>query len=231
MKFLSLNCWFHHLDKAALENRTERLTRIINFINERNADIVCLQECFHFYLGNQIFGSFIKQQLQLETSYICLSEKCESNWFACHQDSGLLTLCKHAPNFFLTNQFKTTGWFTRRGFYTSVYDEVWVVNLHLDAFSRERRRAQIEEIVVTLQACKTHWVLLGDFNISNENERKEIMSYIATSTNHELFSTHTNKNTHKDGCLDMAISTKQIVEFELHEGDLSDHFAISFRLC
>lgn len=234
MKLISLNCYFHNLDKKAISTREERFERILTFLHSQQADIICLQECFTFYFCHLRIGSSYKDLLQESfCNYSCFVDKPYKpllGFLACHQDSGLCTISKNYPSYEVQHSFKTCGWFTRRGFHIVIYPSIWVLNLHLDAFSEAIRFAQIKEIWDICKEANVDWIMIGDFNMATEEERSSTFTFLSNVSNKTLYKTP-EIETHQDGCLDFVISTVPIKDHVVFtDMNLSDHFAIGCTL-
>jgi endonuclease/exonuclease/phosphatase family metal-dependent hydrolase len=228
MKIVSLNCWFHHLSYSSLHNRSERLQQICKWLQAQDADMICLQEVFHMYISKMMIGGYLTASIRdaLPDHHTFTHSPCTSSIFDCFQNSGLFFASKQIPSVFLSHSFRNT-WFTRKGFTLAKYDDVIVVNLHLDAFSRTSRAEQIVELCNELHGRQHEIVICGDWNMPPE-EFLCARDRIQLTILRQLYHSPLDVNTHADGCLDIFVASVPIHNFKVHiEETFSDHFAVS----
>ena len=191
-------------------NNVFTLNKIIKYLKEIDADIICLQEILY----NQF--AILKQSLKMDGVFAANISKPTLMY-------GIATLSKneilHKEHIFL----KSKG--EQRGFlYTNVFFEyccIDVINTHL-GLDKDERIEQLNQIIdYTNQLCKAK-VICGDFN--EKNIFISIFNDSAVYTNFQSIATFEKSNARIDYIL--VDKSLEIYKYKVDKINLSDHYPI-----
>lgn len=186
------------------------LKKIINYLREIDADIICLQEVLY----NQFL--VLKQSLDMDGVFAANINKPTLMY-------GIATLSKteilNKEHVFL----KSKG--EQRGFlYMNVFSEkccIDVINTHL-GLDKYERIEQINQIIDYSNKLKKSKIICGDFNEKNISINK--FNDSAVYTNSQAISTFEKSNARIDYIL--VDKSLQIYKYNVDKINLSDHYPI-----
>ena len=186
------------------------LKKIINYLREIDADIICLQEVLY----NQFL--VLKQSLDMDGVFAANINKPTLMY-------GIATLSK---NEILNKEhvfLKSKG--EQRGFlYMNVFSEkccIDVINTHL-GLDKYERIEQINQIIDYSNKLKKAKIICGDFNEKNISINK--FNDSAVYTNYQAMSTFEKSNARIDYIL--VDKSLQIYKYNVDKINLSDHYPI-----
>lgn len=191
-------------------NNVFTLNKIIKYLKELDADIICLQEILY----NQF--AILKQSLKLDGVFAANINKPTLMY-------GIATLSKNEildkKHIFL----KSKG--EQRGFlHTNIFSNICsvdVINTHL-GLDKDERKEQLNQIVDFTNRLRKAKVICGDFN--EKNIFISIFNDSAIYTNNQSIATFEKSNARIDYILvDKSLG---IYKYKVDKINLSDHFPI-----
>lgn len=191
-------------------NNVFTLNKIIKYLKELDADIICLQEVLY----NQF--AILKQSLKLDGVFAANINKPTLMY-------GIATLSKNEildkKHIFL----KSKG--EQRGFlHTNIFSNICsvdVINTHL-GLDKDERKEQLNQIVDFTNRLRKAKVICGDFN--EKNIFISIFNDSAIYTNNQSIATFEKSNARIDYILvDKSLG---IYKYKVDKINLSDHFPI-----
>lgn len=191
-------------------NNVFTLNKIIKYLKELDADIICLQEVLY----NQF--AILKQSLKLDGVFAANVNKPTLMY-------GIATLSKNEildkKHIFL----KSKG--EQRGFlHTNIFSNICsvdVINTHL-GLDKDERKEQLNQIVDYTNRLRKAKVICGDFN--EKNIFISIFNDSAIYTNNQSIATFEKSNARIDYILvDKSLG---IYKYKVDKINLSDHFPI-----
>lgn len=191
-------------------NNVFTLNKIIKYLKELDADIICLQEILY----NQF--AILKQSLKLDGVFAANVNKPTLMY-------GIATLSKNEildkKHIFL----KSKG--EQRGFlHTNIFSNICsvdVINTHL-GLDKDERKEQLNQIVDYTNRLRKAKVICGDFN--EKNIFISIFNDSAIYTNNQSIATFEKSNARIDYILvDKSLG---IYKYKVDKINLSDHFPI-----
>lgn len=191
-------------------NNVFTLNKIIKYLKELDADIICLQEVLY----NQF--AILKQSLKLDGVFAANINKPTLMY-------GIATLSKNEildkKHIFL----KSKG--EQRGFlHTNIFSKIRsvdVINTHL-GLDKDERKEQLNQIVDFTNRLRKAKVICGDFN--EKNIFISIFNDSAIYTNNQSIATFEKSNARIDYILvDKSLG---IYKYKVDKINLSDHFPI-----
>lgn len=191
-------------------NNVFTLNKIIKYLKELDADIICLQEVLY----NQF--AILKQSLKLDGVFAANINKPTLMY-------GIATLSKNEildkKHIFL----KSKG--EQRGFlHTNIFSKIRsvdVINTHL-GLDKDERKEQLNQIVDYTNRLRKAKVICGDFN--EKNIFISIFNDSAIYTNNQSIATFEKSNARIDYILvDKSLG---IYKYKVDKINLSDHFPI-----
>lgn len=191
-------------------NNVFTLNKIIKYLKELDADIICLQEILY----NQF--AILKQSLKLDGVFAANVNKPTLMY-------GIATLSKNEildkKHIFL----KSKG--EQRGFlHTNIFSNICsvdVINTHL-GLDKDERKEQLNQIVDFTNRLRKAKVICGDFN--EKNIFISIFNDSAIYTNNQSIATFEKSNARIDYILvDKSLG---IYKYKVDKINLSDHFPI-----
>ena len=205
MKILSYN-----IHKGMDANNIFTLNKMIKYLKNIDADIICLQEVLY----NQF--AILKQSLKIEGVFAANINKATLMY-------GIATLSKYEilknEHIFLKSKKEQRGFL-----YTNlIYDKgcIDVINTHL-GLDIDERREQISEIMDYIKDLRRSKIVCGDFN--EKNISINIFNDSAVYTNYQSIPTFEKSNARIDYIL--VDKSLQIYEYYVEKIYLSDHFPI-----
>ncbi len=191
-------------------NNVFTLNKIIKYLKELDADIICLQEVLY----NQF--AILKQSLKLDGVFAANINKPTLMY-------GIATLSKNEildkKHIFL----KSKG--EQRGFlHTNIFSNICsvdVINTHL-GLDKDERKEQVNQIVDFTNRLRKAKVICGDFN--EKNIFISIFNDSAIYTNNQSIATFEKSNARIDYILvDKSLG---IYKYKVDKINLSDHYPI-----
>lgn len=191
-------------------NNVFTLNKIIKYLKELDADIICLQEVLY----NQF--AILKQSLKLDGVFAANINKSTLMY-------GIATLSKNEildkKHIFL----KSKG--EQRGFlHTNIFSDICsvdVINTHL-GLDKDERKEQLNQIVDFTNRLRKAKVICGDFN--EKNIFISIFNDSAIYTNNQSIATFEKSNARIDYILvDKSLG---IYKYKVDKINLSDHYPI-----
>ena len=191
-------------------NNIFTLNKIIKYLKNIDADIICLQEVLY----NQF--AILKQSLKMDGVFAANINKPTLMY-------GIATLSKYEilknEHIFLTSKKEQRGFL-----YTNVFSDKYcvdVINTHL-GLDIDERREQISEIMDYLKKLNKSKIVCGDFN--EKNISINIFNDSAVYKNYQSIPTFEKSNARIDYIL--VDKSLQIYEYYVEKIYLSDHFPI-----
>ena len=186
------------------------LKKIINYLKEIDADIICLQEVLY----NQFIA--LKQSLKMDGIFAANINKPTLMY-------GIATLSKNEilnkEHLFLESKGEQRGFL-----YTNVFFKegcVDIINTHL-GLDKYERIEQINKIIDYSSKLKKAKIICGDFNEKNISINK--FNDSAVYTNYQAISTFEKSNARIDYIL--VDKSLQIYKYNVDKINLSDHYPI-----
>ena len=205
MKILSYN-----IHKGMDGNNIFTLNKIIKYLKNIDADIICLQEVLY----NQF--AILKQSLKIDGVFAANINKPTLMY-------GIATLSKYEilknEHIFLTSKKEQRGFL-----YTNVFSDKYcvdVINTHLGLDINERKE-QISEIMDYAKDLRKSKIVCGDFN--EKNISINIFNDSAVYTNYQSIPTFEKSNARIDYIL--VDKSLEIDKYYVDKIYLSDHFPI-----
>ena len=191
-------------------NNIFTLNKIIKYLKNIDADIICLQEVLY----NQF--AILKQSLKMDGVFAANINKPTLMY-------GIATLSKYEilknEHIFLTSKKEQRGFL-----YTNVFSDKYcvdVINTHLGLDINERKE-QISEIMDYAKDLRKYKIVCGDFN--EKNISINIFNDSAVYKNYQSIPTFEKSNARIDYIL--VDKSLQIYEYYVEKIYLSDHFPI-----
>lgn len=186
------------------------LKKIINYLKEIDADIICLQEVLY----NQFIA--LKQSLKMDGIFAANINKPTLMY-------GIATLCKYEilnkEHVFLESKGEQRGFL-----YTNVFSEkccIDVINTHL-GLDKYERIEQLNQIIDYSNKLKKAKIICGDFNEKNISINK--FNDSAVYTNYQDIPTFEKSNARIDYIL--VDKSLKIYKYNVDKINLSDHYPI-----
>ena len=205
MKILSYN-----IHKGMDANNIFTLNKMIKYLKNIDADIICLQEVLY----NQFV--ILKQSLKIEGVFAANINKATLMY-------GIATLSKYEilknEHIFLKIKKEQRGFLYTNIFYGKYCIDIINTHLGLDIYER---REQISEIMDYLKKLNKSKIVCGDFN--EKNISINIFNDSAVYTNYQSIPTFEKSNARIDYIL--VDKSLQIYEYYVEKIYLSDHFPI-----
>lgn len=191
-------------------NNVFTLNKIIKYLKELDADIICLQEILY----NQF--AILKQSLKLDGVFAANINKPTLMY-------GIATLSKNEILDKKHMLLKSKG--EQRGFlHTNIFSKIRsvdVINTHL-GLDKDERKEQLNQIVDYTNRLRKAKVICGDFN--EKNIFISIFNDSAIYTNNQSIATFEKSNARIDYILvDKSLG---IYKYKVDKINLSDHFPI-----
>lgn len=187
------------------------LKKIINYLREIDADIICLQEVLY----NQFL--VLKQSLDMDGVFAANINKPTLMY-------GIATLSKNEilnkEHVFLESKGEQRGFL-----YTNVFSKkccIDVINTHL-GLDKYERIEQLNQIIDYSNKLKKARIICGDFNEKNISINK--FNDSAVYTNSQAISTFEKSNARIDYIL--VDKSLQIYKYNVDKINLSDHYPIT----
>ncbi|MCI9258817.1 MAG: endonuclease [Romboutsia sp.] len=205
MKIVSYN-----IHKGMNANNVFTLNKIIKYLKELDADIICIQEILYSQFA------ILKQSLKLDGVFAANINKSTLMY-------GIATLSKNEildkKHIFL----KSKG--EQRGFlHTNIFSKIRsvdVINTHL-GLDKDERKEQLNQIVDFTNRLRKAKVICGDFN--EKNIFISIFNDSAIYTNNQSIATFEKSNARIDYILvDKSLG---IYKYKVDKINLSDHYPI-----
>lgn len=192
------------------DNNVFTLNKIIRYLKELDADIICLQEVLY----NQF--ALLKQSLKVDGIFAANINKPTLMY-------GIATLSKNEILYSKHIFLKSKG--EQRGFlHTNVFSEcccIDVINTHL-GLDKDERKEQLSQIIDYTNRLQKSKVICGDFN--EKNIFISIFNDSAVYTNNQSIATFEKSNARIDYILvDKSLG---IYKYKLDKINLSDHYPI-----
>ena len=205
MKILSYN-----IHKGMDSNNIFTLNKIIKYLKNIDADIICLQEVLY----NQFV--ILKQSLKIDGVFAANINKPTLMY-------GIATLSKYEilknEHIFLKSKKEQRGFLYTNIFYGKYCIDIINTHLGLDIYER---REQISEIMDYIKDLRRSKIVCGDFN--EKNISINIFNDSAVYTNYQSIPTFEKSNARIDYIL--VDKSLQIYEYYVEKIYLSDHFPI-----
>lgn len=191
-------------------NNVFTLNKIIKYLKELDADIICLQEILY----NQF--AILKQSLKLDGVFAANVNKPTLMY-------GIATLSKNEildkKHIFLKSKGEQRG-FLHTNIFSKIYS-VDVINTHL-GLDKDERKEQLNQIVDYTNRLRKAKVICGDFNEKNIFINR--FNDSAIYTNNQSIATFEKSNARIDYILvDKSLG---IYKYKVDKINLSDHFPI-----
>ena len=191
-------------------NNVFTLNKIIKYLKELDADIICLQEILY----NQF--AILKQSLKLDGVFAANVNKPTLMY-------GIATLSKNEildkKHIFLKSKGEQRG-FLHTNIFSKIYS-VDVINTHL-GLDKDERKEQLNQIVDYTNRLRKAKVICGDFN--EKNIFISIFNDSAIYTNNQSIETFEKSNARIDYILvDKSLG---IYKYKVDKINLSDHYPI-----
>lgn len=191
-------------------NNVFTLNKIIKYLKELDADIICLQEILY----NQF--AILKQSLKLDGVFAANINKPTLMY-------GIATLSKNEildkKHIFLKSKGEQRG-FLHTNIFSKIYS-VDVINTHL-GLDKDERKEQLNQIVDFTNRLRKAKVICGDFN--EKNIFISIFNDSAIYTNNQSIATFEKSNARIDYILvDKSLG---IYKYKVDKINLSDHYPI-----
>ncbi|WP_180703220.1 endonuclease/exonuclease/phosphatase family protein [Romboutsia ilealis] len=205
MKIVSYN-----IHKGMNANNVFTLNKIIKYLKELDADIICLQEILY----NQF--AILKQSLKLDGVFAANINKPTLMY-------GIATLSKNEILDKKHMLLKSKG--EQRGFlHTNIFSKIYsvdVINTHL-GLDKDERKEQLNQIVDYTNRLRKAKVICGDFNEKNIFINR--FNDSAIYTNNQSIATFEKSNARIDYILvDKSLG---IYKYKVDKINLSDHYPI-----
>lgn len=195
-KFLSFNvCMMQGglpIVFGGMRPAAQRMEKLAQFINDQDADIVCLQE--------MAFDSSVELIKRIKDQYFNFYYRIGPNPF--RMESALFWASKQAPiqePQFIPYNVPGMQWGFKRGFFVTEFTNQIVITTHLNP-GQDRgvvRTEQIKKIVEYIQQKKMtkQLFLMGDFNIeSKDTEAQELLKQHFANFNEQAVKNPTKDN-------------------------------------
>lgn len=191
-------------------NNVFTLNKIIKYLKELDADIICLQEILY----NQF--AILKQSLKLDGVFAANVNKPTLMY-------GIATLSKNEildkKHIFLKSKGEQRG-FLHTNIFSKIYS-VDVINTHL-GLDKDERKEQLNQIVDYTNRLRKAKVICGDFNEKNIFINR--FNDSAIYTNNQSIATFEKSNARIDYILvDKSLG---IYKYKVDKINLSDHYPI-----
>lgn len=205
MKILSYN-----IHKGMDANNIFTLNKMIKYLKNIDADIICLQEVLY----NQF--AILKQSLKIDGVFAANINKPTLMY-------GIATLSKYEilknEHIFLKSKKEQRGFLYTNIFYGKYYIDIINTHLGLDIYER---REQISEIMDYIKDLRRSKIVCGDFN--EKNISINIFNDSAVYTNYQSIPTFEKSNARIDYIL--VDKSLEIDKYYVDKIYLSDHFPI-----
>ena len=205
MKILSYN-----IHKGMDANNIFTLNKMIKYLKNIDADIICLQEVLY----NQF--AILKQSLKIDGVFAANINKPTLMY-------GIATLSKYEilknEHIFLKSKKEQRGFLYTNIFYGKYCIDIINTHLGLDIYER---RAQISEIMDYIKDLRRSKIVCGDFN--EKNISINIFNDSAVYTNYQSIPTFEKSNARIDYIL--VDKSLEIDKYYVDKIYLSDHFPI-----
>ena len=205
MKILSYN-----IHKGMDANNIFTLNKMIKYLKNIDADIICLQEVLY----NQF--AILKQSLKIDGVFAANINKPTLMY-------GIATLSKYEilknEHIFLKSKKEQRGFLYTNIFYGKYCIEIINTHLGLDIYER---REQISEIMDYIKDLRRSKIVCGDFN--EKNISINIFNDSAVYTNYQSIPTFEKSNARIDYIL--VDKSLEIDKYYVDKIYLSDHFPI-----
>lgn len=209
MKIVSYN-----IHKGMDADNKFTLKKIIEYLKELDADVICLQEV--------LYSQFIalKQGLKMDGVFAANINKPTLMY-------GISTLSKNEivenEHIFLNSKGEQRGFLYANVFSSSCY--IHVINTHL-GLDKDERKEQINQIIDYMKNLKKSKVLCGDFNEKN--------IFINTFNDSAIYTNYQNEATFKksNARIDYILVDKTlgIDKYYVDKINLSDHYPIITKI-
>lgn len=205
MKILTYN-----INRATDENNKNTLSKILNYLKEKDFDVICLQEVIYPIFTN------LKVKLKMDGVFAANIIRPELLYGICILTKGKVITNNHI---LLSSKTEQRGFLHANITYNDY--KLNIVNTHL-GLDKQERILQINEILDYVYNIDGKKIICGDFNENNIN----INSYndMATYTNNQDLSTFSKLNSR----IDYLFTNEkiQINRYTVDKIHYSDHYPI-----